>query len=165
VPPPPQGLARLFRKPGPGIAAVIVLALSVLVVAYIYSFLGHFIVINLPPPDPVPQWAIDLARQSGMSFPTPTPAPDHLLMSEILAASGRLGLYMLIVGGTVFICWPIIALGLHLLARLAGGKGSYGEMLAAIGYTYVPKVIGMFLVVLVVAIESPKSFTGCRSVG
>lgn len=114
--------------------------------------MGHIMVVNIPPPEPVPQWAINLAQQSGMNFPTPTPSPDHLMMSDILGQNGRLITYLIVIVGTVFICWPITALGLHLLARLAGGKGSFVEMAAAIGYTYIPKVLGMILVVLVVAL-------------
>ena len=148
---PPKGLARVFYNPGLGIAFAIVFIFSILFLVYIYTFMGHFMVINIPPPEPVPQWAIDLAQQSGMKFPTPTPSPDHLMMTDIVGQNGRLVTYFIVIAGTIFVCWPIIALGIHLLARLAGGKGSFVEMAAAIGYTYVPKVLGMILIVLIVA--------------
>lgn len=153
---PLRSLARLFDQPSLGIAFVIMLFYSFLIFVFIYTVAGHIMLVNLPQPEPVPQAINDMMQQSGMpTFPAPTPAPDHQLATDNPEMRSTIVPAAAVAAAIIFIFWPIIAAGLHLLAKLADGEGSFGDTAAAIGYTYVPKIIAMILVIFTVAMMLP----------
>ena len=136
--------ARAFGKPNLLLGAAIVLLNTALFFTFMYTAMGHFIAVNIPQPDPVPQWVLDVNKNMGVSIPTP--GPDHIRLNETDEAV-RL---MLVASIIIFVIWPLVALGLHVIAKLFGGKGSFAAVTAAIGYSYVPKVVALILAIFIV---------------